>query len=115
MADVYVVNSMIISSHDSRTRGGPVCVPMYFLAKREDGEYYELFSGRKLEKEKKPEGDFLLQTFDTPYVIKAEHLSKYLRNPKRVTIDIQSLFDFITNKNVLNMLSDFSDESTEEE
>lgn len=114
VADVYVVTSMIISSHNDGTGCGPMCVTMYFLAKCEDGEYYELFSGKKLEKEKQPEDGFLSQTFDTPYVKKAEPLTKYLRNPNKVTIDIQSLFDFITQMNVLGKLGAFSDEEDEE-
>lgn len=114
VADVQVVTSMIISSHNDGTGGGPMCVTMYFLAKCEDGEYYELFSGKKLEKEKQPEDGFLFQTFDTPYVKKAEPLTKYLRNPNKVTIDIQSLFNFITQMNVLGKLGAFSDEEDEE-
>lgn len=81
-----------------------LCVNMYFLAKCKDGEYYELFSGRKLENKKQPEDGFLLQTFDTPYVKESEPLSNYLKNSNQVTIDIQSLFDFITHMNVLDKL-----------
>lgn len=107
VADVQVVTSMIISSHNDGSGGGPWCVTMYFLAKCEDGEYYELFSGKKLEKEKQPEDGFLSQNFDTPYVKKTEPLTKYLRNPNKVTIDIQSLFDFIIQMNVLGELGTF--------
>lgn len=113
VADVYVVTSMIISSHNDGNGFGPMCVTMYFLAKCENGEYYELFSGKKLEKEKQPEDGFLSQTFNTPYVKKAEPLNQYLRNQKKVTIDIQSLFDFITQINVLGKLGAFSDEEDE--
>ena len=114
VADVYVVTSMIISSYNDGTVGGPMCVTMYFLAKCEGGEYYELFSGKKLEKEKQPENGILSQTLDTPYVKKAEPLTQYLRNPNKLTIDIQSLFDFITDMNVLGKLGAFSDEENEE-
>ena len=88
---------------------------MYFLAKCEDGEYYELFSGKKLEKEKQPEDGFLLQTFDTPYVKKAEPLTKYLKDPNKMTIDIQSLFDFITYMNVLGSIGAFDEEDEEDD
>ena len=114
VADVFVTTSMIISSHNDGTGCGPKCVTMYFLAKCEDGEYYELFSGKKLEKEKQSENGFLFQTFDTPYVKKAEPLTNYLRKPDKVTIDIQSLFDFITNMNVLDKLGAFSDKELDE-
>lgn len=102
--EVYVVTSKIISSYNDETGYGPMCVNMYFLAKCKDGEYYELFSGRKLENKKQPEDGFLLQTFDTPYVKESEPLSNYWKNSNQVTIDIQSLFDFITNMNVLDKL-----------
>ena len=115
VADVYVVTSEIISSYDDKTGGGPRCVTMYYLARCEYGEYYELFSGKKLEKEKQPKNDFLSLTFDTPYVKKAKPLIEYLRNPNKVTIDIQALFDFITQMNVLCQLGAFSDEFTEKE
>lgn len=115
VADVHVVTSMIISSHNDGTGAGPKCVTMYFLAKCEDGEYYELFCGKKLEKEKEPEEGFLSQTFDIPYVKKAEPLTKYLRNPNKVKIDIQSLFNFITDMNVLSKLGVFSEEETSQE
>ena len=95
VADVQVVTSMIISSHNDGTGGGPMCVTMYFLAKCEGGEYYELFSGKKLEKENQPEDGFLSQTFDTPYVKKAEPLTKYLENPNKVTIDIPITIEMI--------------------
>jgi hypothetical protein len=95
VADVSVVTSMIISSHNDGTGGGPMCVTMYFLARHEDGEYYELFSGKKLEKES--QNDSSTKSLDTPYVLKAEPLKNYLKDEK---IDIQSLFDFITLLNV---------------
>ena len=114
VADIYVITSEIISSYNDGSDCGPRCVSMYFLAKCEDDEYYELFSGKKLEKEKQTEDGFLSQNFDTPYVKKAEPLNKYLRNPNKVTIDIQSLFDFITKMNVVGSLRAFSDESSKE-
>ena len=113
VADVYVVTSIIISSHNFIIGRGPMCVTMYFLAKCEDGEYYELFSGKKMEKEKQPEDGFLAHTLDTPYVEKAEPLNKYLKSNK-LTIDIESLFDFITDMNVLGKLGAFPDEEDEE-
>lgn len=115
VADVFVATSEIISSHNDGTGCGPRCVTMYFLAKCEDGEYYELFSGKKLEKEKQPEDGFLSQTFDTPYVKKTEPLSTYLRVPNKETIDIQSLFVFITHMNVLDKLGAFSEEDEEDD
>ncbi len=109
VADVYVITSMIISSYNDGTGCGHMFVTMYFLARREDGEYYELFSGKKIEKDNRPKDGFLVQNFDTPYVKKAEPLKVYLKHPNKSTIDIQCLFDFITNMNVLNTLGAFEE------
>ena len=105
VADVYVVTSMIISSHNDGIGHVHRSVTMYFLAKCEDDEYYELFSGKKLEKEKQPKDGFLSKTFDIPYIKKIDPLNKYLR--KKATIDMQSLFDFIVQMNVLGELRFF--------
>ena len=93
--DIYVISSLIISSYDDGTDDGPYTVTMYFLAKCINNEYYELFSGKKLEKES--QNDSSTKSLDTPYVLKAEPLKNYLNTNK---IDIQSLFDFITLFNV---------------
>lgn len=113
VADIYVVTSEIISSYNDGNGCGPICVTMYFLAKCEGNEYYELFSGKKLEKKEQLEDDFcvLLQNFDTPYLEKAEPLTKYLTYPNQTIIDIQSLFDFITEMNVSSWLKTLSDKS----
>lgn len=115
IADVLVITTEVISSYNDGAGFGPRCVTMYFLAKCENEEYYELFSGKKLEKETQSEKGFISQTFDTPYVKKAEYLTKYLRNPDKKTMDIHSLFDFITVMNVYGRLGAFSDSEEEEE
>ena len=94
VAEIFVTTSMITSSYNDGTGCGPMCVTAYFLAKCKDGEYYELFSGKKLEEEKKPKNGFVSMQFDTPYVRKTEPFKNYLRNSNMVTIDIKSLFDF---------------------
>ena len=110
VSDIYVVTSMIISSHNNGTGAGPRCVTMYFLAKCENGNYYELFSRKKLVMKNQPEYGVWSRTFDTPYVEKTEPLTKYLINQKKEMIYIQSLFDFITQMNGLDKLGVFSEE-----
>ena len=113
VADINVVACEIVSSYNDRDSGSPCSVTMYFLAKCIDNEYYELFSGKKLEKEKKPEDGVLSLSFDIPYIKKEEPLKKYLRNQNEVTIDTHSLFDFITNMNVLGILGAYEEQSKE--
>lgn len=66
---------------------------MLFLAKCEAGEYYELFSGKKFEREERTKSGFVVRTFDTPYVKKAEPLTKYLKDKSKKEFDIQQLSD----------------------
>lgn len=113
VADVYVVTSNLTSSYDDGSGCGPMCVTLYFLAKCEDDEYYELFYGKKFEKKESKDG-YSFQKFDTPYVEKVEPLKKYLKDPDKVIIDIEFLFDFITNMNVLSSLGAFEEEEDEE-
>ena len=110
IADVYVATCMILSSHYDESGCGPMCVTMHFLAKCKKEEYYELFSGKKLEKKPQSKDGFLCQTFDTPYVEKVEPLTKYLKDSNTISTDIQSLFDFITDMNVLERLGAFSED-----
>mgnify|MGYP006934500483 CR=1 FL=1 len=108
VADVYVITAMVISSYNNGKGCGPMCADIYLLAKYKKGEYYELFSGKKLENK---DASFY---FNTPYVEKAESLKKYLKNPNKLTMNIQDLFYFITNKNVLGILGAFDEDDEEE-
>lgn len=103
--DVFVITAMIISSCNYDRGSGPKDVTMYFLATCNGNEYYELFSGKKLDKEEQTSEDGVsCHDFDTPYVKKAEALKNYLSNPNMITIDIQTLFTFITHINMSNYL-----------
>lgn len=101
--DVYVVTTTITSSYNDGTGCGPRCVKWYFLAKLENNEYFELFAGKKLEK------DLVCVKFDTPYIEKVEPLTEYLCVNHKKHINIQLLFDFITNMNVKNSLQTSTD------
>lgn len=109
VADVSVVTAVIISSYRDEKFGSPMCVKMFFLATYKDGEYHELFSGKKLEKNASENG-VVSGIFDTPYVEKIEPLTQYMTESEKKRINIQLLFDFITNMNVLNNLGAFSEE-----
>ena len=114
--DVYVAKTTITSSHNDGTGCGPQCVTWYFLVKLENNEYHELFAGKKLEKEKDiHKDDMVIAYFDTPYIEKIEPLTYYLRDKSQKKIDIQLLFDFITNMNVLNSLGAFEDKEGDKE
>ena len=86
---------------------------MYFLAKCDGNEYFELFSGTKLEKVPQPENGIVSQSFNTPYIKKVEPFRQYLKYKNERFIDIQTLFEFITNMTVVNTLNSSFDKSSE--
>ena len=113
--DLYVATTTITSSHNDGTGCSPICVTWYFLVKLENNEYHELFAGKKIEKEEDTHKDnMVVANFDTPYIEKIEPLTKYLRDKSEKKMNIQLLFNFITNMNVLNSLGAFEDDQEDE-
>lgn len=95
--DVYVATATIVSSCGDGSHCGPRVVTWYFAT---NSLNEEIFSGKKLEKDE----DVTLNSFDTPYITKSEPLKTYLKDKNKKEIDIEELFDFITNMNVGNSL-----------
>lgn len=84
------------------------------MAKLENEKYYELFSGKNLEMEKDCHKDgFTFKNFNTIYIEEVRPLRDYLINESLQIIDIQDLFDFIVNYNILIYL-DSLDEKEED-
>lgn len=109
--EVYVATTMITSSYIDDTWPSPRCTTWYFLVKLENNEYHELFSGKRIEKEEDTHKDDIVSGyFDTPYIEKVEPLKEYLKDKSIKLMNIQLLFDFITNMNVLNSLGAFKDD-----
>lgn len=114
--DVYVATATITSSHNDGSGWGPRCVTWYFLVKLENNEYHELFAGKKIEKEEDThKDDMVVANFDTPYIEKLKPLTEYLRDKSKKEMNIQLLFDFITNMNVLNSLGVLEEQQDNEE
>ena len=57
----------------------------------------------------------IVADFGTPYIEKIEPLSEYLRDKAEKKMNIQMLFDFITNMNVLSSLGAFEGEQENED
>ena len=114
--DVYVAKTTITSSHNDGSGWGPRCVTWYFLVKLENNEYHELFAGKKIEKEEDThKDDMVVANFDTPYIEKLKPLTEYLRDKSEKKMNIQLLFDFITNMNVLNSLGVLEEQQDNED
>ena len=114
VSEVYVCKVSLTSNYDDGSGLGPQCVDFYLLAKLENEKYYELFSGKNLEMEKDCHKDeFTFKNFNTIYIEEVRPLRDYLINESLQIIDIQDLFDFIVNYNVLIYL-DSLDEKEED-
>lgn len=103
--DVKNATTNITSSYDDGSGLGPRCVKWYFLVHEIDGKYYEIFSNKRIKEEVDTRNDGVTyQTFDTPYIEKVEPLREYLKNPNKKVIDVQLLFDFVLDMNILEQL-----------
>ena len=109
VSEVYVCKVSLTSNYDDGSGLGPQCVDFYLLAKLENEKYSELFSGKNLEMEK----DCHKDGFTFIYIEEVRPLREYLINESLQIIDIQDLFDFIVNYNVLIYL-DSLDEKEED-
>ena len=102
VSEVYFCKVYLASNYDDGSGLGPQCVDFYLLAKLENEKYSELFSGKNLEMEKDCHKDrFTFKNLNTIYIEEVKPLSDYLINESLQLIDIQDLFDFIVNYNVL--------------
>ncbi len=114
VSEVYVCKVSLTSNYDDGSGLGPQCVDFYLLAKLENEKYSELFSGKNLEMKKDCHKDrFTFKNLNTIYIEEVKPLSDYLINESLQLIDIQDLFDFIVNYNVLIYL-DSLDEKEED-
>lgn len=98
--NVWVVKTiMILSRNDGKGCGPESVVEWYFLAKIKDGEYYEFFSGKKLEEEIR--NDMRIKILDTPYIKETKPLKEYSGDFEK-KVGFQDLFEFITRVNIWN-------------
>lgn len=106
--DVRVATTIITSSYSDGSGNEPRCITWYFLVHKVRGEYYEIFSNRKIQKESDTHHDGITsQIFDIPYIEKIEALSNYLVDPTINIIDSKLLFDFILDMNIQSILECF--------
>ena len=111
VSEVYVCKVSLTSNYDDGSGLGPQCVDFFLLAKLENQEYSELFSGKTLELEKDcHKDDFTFKKFNTIYIEEVRPLRDYLINDSLQIIDIQDLFDFIVDYNVSTYLGSTAEE-----
>lgn len=95
--DVYVLKTYIVSNINDGTGLGPRCITCYFLAKKEEDKYFELFSNVEIKKE----GEY----FNTPVIEEVKPLTDYISDEyKEKTMESKLLFDFLLNLNMENIM-----------
>lgn len=115
--DIFLLTTEIVSSYNDGSGLGPRIITEYYLATKENEDFYELFSKVKIEKEEDTHSEgFCCQNFNTPYIVKVESLTDYVKNPdKKLTADL--LFGFITEANTdirIKDLTETDDDDSEE-
>lgn len=115
--DIFLLTTEIISSYNDGSGLGPRIITEYYLATKKDEDFYELFSKVKIEKEEDTHSQgFCCRNFDTPYIVKVEPLTDYVKDPdKKLTADL--LFGFITEANTdirIKDLTETDDDDSEE-
>lgn len=95
--DVYVLKTYIVSNINDETGLGPRCITCYFLAKKEEEKYFELFSNVEIKKES--------SYFNEPVIEEVKPLTYYINDKyKRRTMESKLLFDFLLNLNMENIM-----------
>ena len=114
--DVYVLTTEVVSNYNDGSDSGPQFVTLYYLGTKKEDQYYELFSGRKLRKEEDSKSECCVcKAFNKQYITKVEPLKEYLNNKERETIGLELLFDFITDMNVTEIVSQRSSDAQDDE
>lgn len=114
--DIFLLTTEIKSNYNDGFGGGPRrIITEYYLATKEDEDFYELFSKIKIKKEEDThDKGFCYQSFNTPYIVKVEPLIDYVKKPnKRLTGEL--LFGFITEANTDNRIEDLAKRDEYEE
>lgn len=102
-SDIYVLAVSSISNLNVGPYYETKCISFYLLGLKKGNEYYELFSGAKLNNE--------CEKFCIPYIERVEPLQDYLSNPKLTKIDSQLLFEFLSILNTNTILEMLSNEN----
>lgn len=101
--EMYLLTTTIVSSYDDGTGVGPRCVEQCYLAKMEDGKYYEIFSGVEIKCADNSIEGYAFGEFDTPTIEKIEPFTKYVKNPNK-KLSTEKLFYFITMFNAAKII-----------
>lgn len=107
---LYVAKCIIVSSHYDGEGRGPKYAVYYFVVRKIRNQYYEVFSGKKIEMKEYPEKDGgSCKKFNTPYIEEIKPLTSYLKDSKKEVVSSVELFDFITDMNVSEFIGVFNE------
>lgn len=95
---IYLVTTEIISDCDDGSGLGPRCVTQKYLATKNDGKFYEIFSKVEIKYEDNSIPGFSFGEFNIPIIKEVEQLKYHVKNPN-VWLTQKQLFYFITKEN----------------
>ena len=106
-SSIYVLTTSIISDFSTPSFPGFLRLNLYLLAKKdENGNFYELFTGKEIKSEKAQHEYFCTYlSYNEPYFTKIEPFTDYLVNPKMKTVTSSLLFDFLLDQNMFNYIN----------
>ena len=96
--EIYVITTEIISECNDASGGGPRCTTQYYLATKEDGRFYELFSKVEIKYADNSTPGFTCMTFNISIIKEVEDFKDYVVN-KNTKMTDEELFYFL---NMLN-------------
>lgn len=102
-SEIYLLTTTIISSYDDGTGCGPRCIKQYYLAKKENDKYYELFSGVEIRCLYNSTEGYTDGEFNTPIIEKIEQFTEYVKDPNK-KLSTEKLFYFITMFNAAKII-----------
>ena len=102
--ELYVAKIVWTTGYDNGKGSLGQDVTMFFLVTIRDFEYFELFSGVKLDEELSTSTE--TEYLDTPYIVHTEPLKKFFKTDQK-QIDLATLFNKIININIYHSFGAF--------
>lgn len=102
--EIYLLTTTIKSCYDDGT-GIAKSVEQYYLAKMEEGKYYEIFSGVEIKCADSSTEGYVVGEFNTPTIKKIEPFTEYVKDPNK-KLSTENLFYFITTINAAKIIEE---------
>jgi len=111
---IYLLTTEIISDSDDGSDAVSRSITHYFLATKEKGKFYELFSKVEIKYPDNMAPGFTFRKFNRPMIKEVESLKKNVVNPNK-KLSAKDLFYFLNMLNAKPKVLEFPDETKEDE